>query len=299
MNNRLVSVIIPAYNSGKFICETISSVLNQTYKNLEIIVVNDGSRDNTEDVLSSYIKENSIKYFFQQNSGPSASRNYGIKKSSGNYIAFLDADDKWLPEKIARSVDFLESGKFDWMCTSMVKIKGDGSKIIKRIASDSWVLNSGTYEIKQLKNGLFFFSEIPVHTPTILLKKNCIEKVGIFDESFLIGEDTDLWLRFEEHGLRGGYLDEPLTIYRYNENSLTKGRKVDGLREHFKVAKKHAKILGLKNDLIRTSYADFLWQIADRYYSNRNYACTLKYLLLSIWYDNRRIIKIVNKLCRK
>ena len=147
------------------------------------------------------------------------------------------------------------------------------------------MLNAETKEIRQLKNGLFFFSSIPVHTPTIVAKRKCFAKVGLFDERFLIGEDTDLWLRFEEAGFKGGYVDEPLTIYRYNENSITKGRKVDGLNEHAKVAKKHALILGLEKKVIKNSYAVFLWQIADRYYSDKNYLNTMRYISRSFYYN--------------
>lgn len=283
---KMVSVVIPSYNCGKYILEAIESILAQSYSKHEIIVVDDGSTDNTKEIIQQYIKSHEkIKYFYQNNKGPGAARNIGIKKAKGEFIAFLDADDLWKKEKLTKSIEFMERNNFDWLCTSMIKVNEEGNKVIKRISDDSWVLNAETKEIRQLKNGLFFFSSIPVHTPTIVAKRKCFAKVGLFDERFLIGEDTDLWLRFEEAGFKGGYVDEPLTIYRYNENSITKGRKVDGLNEHAKVAKKHALILGLEKKVIKNSYAVFLWQIADRYYSDKNYLNTMRYISRSFYYN--------------
>lgn len=298
MNEKKVSVIIPAYNCGKYICEAIESVLNQTYQDREIIVVDDGSTDNTKDVLKWYILNRKIKYVHQENRGPSGARNRAIAESIGEFIGFLDADDKWLNEKLEKSINFMLQNGFDWMCSSMIKLTKSNEEIVKRIPDDSWVINPKTREIKQLKNGLFFFSSIPVHTPTIVAKRECFEKVGDFDEKFLIGEDTDLWLRFEEAGLRGGYLDEPLTIYRYNEKSITKNKKVDGVAEHAKVAKKHAIILGLHNELIKKSYGGFLWQVADRYYSDRQIVKAMRYVLKSIYYDPSYLLKIFRKFLR-
>ena len=104
--NSLVSAIIPTYNSVNYISEAINSVLNQTYKNCEIIVVDDGSTDNTRKTVENYIRKypHKIKYFYQENKGPSAARNKGIKEARGNYIAFLDSDDLWLPDKLEKQI---------------------------------------------------------------------------------------------------------------------------------------------------------------------------------------------------
>lgn len=295
-NKNLVSVVIPTYNCGKYISEGIESILKQSYPTFEILVIDDGSTDNTRKILLPLIDSGAIKYFHQKNRGPSAARNLGIKHSKGEYIAFLDADDLWREEKLEKCINFIEKLNFDWICTSMIKINENGERFIKRITEDSWVLNPQSKEIKQLKNGLFFFSSIPVHTPTIVAKRQCFTVSGIFDESILIGEDTDLWLRFEESDLRGGYLDEPLTIYTYNENSLTKGKKIDGLKEHSKVAKKHAIILGLSKPSIRRSYSEFLWQVADRYYSDSKYCNAMKYIIKSLYHNPANFLRIFKKL---
>lgn len=295
-DKKLISVIMPAYNCAKYISEAIESVLSQTYKNLEIIVVNDGSIDNTEDILQPFTNSGLINYFSQENKGPSAARNRGLKEGKGEYVAFLDADDLWNKDKLEKSVNFLEKNNFDWVCTSMIKFKQNGEKFIKRIPDNSFALNFSTKEVKQLTNGIFFFSSVAVHTPTIIVKRMCFDKVGMFDESFLICEDTDLWLRFEEAGFRGGYLDEPLTIYRYNEKSLTKGRKVDGLEESAKVAKKHALILGLNNNSIKKSYSGFLWQVADLYWTDKRFIKTAKYMLKSLFHNPAHLRRVLRRL---
>ena len=101
----IVSIIIPCYNSERFITETIESVLSQTYKNYEIIVVDDGSTDNTKSIVSNYPE---IKYIYQTNQGTSSARNNGLKVSKGKYIIFLDHDDKLLPERLQSGVEYLE-----------------------------------------------------------------------------------------------------------------------------------------------------------------------------------------------
>lgn len=297
-NSKLVSVIIPTFNCGKFISEGIESVLKQSYGNFEILVIDDGSVDNTKDILEAFINSGSIKYCEQKHKGPAAARNVGILRSKGEYIAFLDADDLWERDKLTRSIKFMESNNFHWICTAMSRFTEKGETVLKRIPKDCWAVDSKTGEIKQLKNGIFFFSDIFVHTPTIVVKKECLDNVGVFDESFLVGEDTDLWLRLEEAGFRGGYLDNPLTIYRYNEKSITKGKKIDGLKEHSKVAKKHALILGMKNSMIRKSFSEFLWQVADRYYSQKRYFHAFKNIFFSIYYDKSKLKKCLVKVCK-
>lgn len=296
MNNDRISVIIPAYNSSRFIESALESVLSQAYKNFEIIVVDDGSSDNTKEVIKRFIDKGLVSYYYQSNKGPAAARNMGIKQASGEIIAFLDADDLWLENKLEKSLRFMKEGSFDWICTSLLKINESGEKKIKRIPDDSWVMEQRTKEVKQLKNGLFFFASIPVQVQTVLAKKECFHKAGLFDESFLIGEDTDLWLRFEEIGFRCGYLDEPLTIYRYNEISITKSKKNDGLHDYGRLGKKHAVILGLEKTLIRTTYSELLWKIADDYLEEKHILKAFRYILRSLFYNPRNFLRIINKL---
>lgn len=296
MLNKMVSVIIPVYNGGSYVTEAVECALGQSYKNLEVIVVDDGSADNTSDVLMPYASDKRLQYYSQDNRGPACARNKGITHARGEYIAFLDSDDLWDNDKLKKSIGFMEGGNFDWICTAMLKIRSDGEKIIKRITPDSWVINSRNGQLNQLKNGLYFFSAVPIHTPTIVVKTSNFKKAGLFDESFLVGEDTDLWLRFEESGLRGGYLDEALTIYRHNPKSITRGRTVDGLAQHIKVARKHARILGLSKSFVRKSYAEFLYDMANSYLSNGSRVKAARCLLFSIIYNPVYVKTTFNRL---
>ncbi|PIZ44424.1 hypothetical protein COY31_02670, partial [Candidatus Wolfebacteria bacterium CG_4_10_14_0_2_um_filter_39_18] len=114
-----VSIIIPAYNAASFIGDSVRSALTQTYPNKEIVVVDDGSTDDTRAILEEYIKSGQIKYFYQENKGPAAARNLGIKNSSGEFIAFLDADDVWLPEKLKKQIDLFKNPKVGLVYSDM------------------------------------------------------------------------------------------------------------------------------------------------------------------------------------
>ena len=103
VKEQLVSVVIPTYNCGKYICDAVKSVLSQTYKNIEIIIVDDGSTDNTKEALRSYVYNKQIRYIYQKNKGPAASRNLGVEKAEGDFIAFLDADDLWNEKKLKKA----------------------------------------------------------------------------------------------------------------------------------------------------------------------------------------------------
>jgi teichuronic acid biosynthesis glycosyltransferase TuaG len=130
----LVSVIMPAYNCGDFIGITLDSVINQTYQNWEVIVVNDYSTDNTAEVVQAYInKDNRIKcYNLEKNSGAAVARNKAIDIATGKYMAFLDSDDVWFPEKLTKQIAFMEENNYGFTCTSYTKIDEQG-KYLNRI----------------------------------------------------------------------------------------------------------------------------------------------------------------------
>ena len=213
--NELISVIIPNYNSGKFLGEAIESVVNQTYKNIEIIVINDGSTDNTEEIAKKWQKRDErVRYLkHKENKGPSAARNTGIKNSRGEYIAFLDADDVWLPKKIEIQInkindldaDLVFSNWYIWEPIKNVRVKA---------------FNSNPLGNKEDLLCLFIKKNFG-NPSTALLKKSSLEKIGLFDESLKSSEDYDLWLRFILKGMKIVFCIEPFIYSRKHPEQMT------------------------------------------------------------------------------
>lgn len=217
-----VSVIIPAYNASKFIREAIDSVLNQTYKDYEIIVVDgrDGSADDTREIIAEY--GDAVRYFHQENTGLSNARNKGILNSKGEYIAFLDSDDFWFENKLALQVEFL-----------------DRHRDVGLVFSDSWCEACGDVNIwdqhfvgrrffqktKPPSGEVFFqlFCANFIPVLTVVVRKECLSKVGLFNEEYNSAEDYDLWLRVSR-AFKVHYIDEPLAAYRIRGDSLVHNR---------------------------------------------------------------------------
>lgn len=207
-----ISVIIPTYNRCNFLKEAIESVLNQKYKNLELIVIDDGSSDNTKEIIKDY--KNKLKYIYQPNKGVSSARNVGIKESSGEFIAFLDSDDLWLPKKLSTQVTFFQENKDAIICYT----------------DEIWIRNG--VRVNQCKkhtkySGFIFDKSLPlciISPSSVMMKKEIFEKVGYFDEALPACEDYDLWLRITLHFpvyfiptpliiKRGGHIDQLSTKY--------------------------------------------------------------------------------------
>jgi len=219
-----VSVVIPSYQAGRFIREAVDSVLHQSYKDYEIIIVDDGSTDNTKEVLASY--GDRIKVLNQNNMGVSAARNKGIMSSRGEYIAFLDADDLWLPDKLERQVTLLEEHPEIGLVFSDMWVVGETDVP----ARDRPFLGKSAFQIGKPSKGkvfkhLFLNDFIPM--PTAMVRRRCFEKVGLFDSAYDSCEDYDLWLRLSQH-FSIDYVDKPLAIYRMHGGSL-----IHDLEKHF------------------------------------------------------------------
>lgn len=182
-----ISVIIPTYNRASFIVKTIQTVLNQTLVPHEIIVVDDGSTDNTEDILREfcYINPDKIKYIKQKNQGVSSARNAGIKISSNDWLCFLDSDDLWEDTKLEEQINFHKQNQ----------------DILFSYTLEHWLFNDKTIKQKkhQQKQSGFCFKENIANTligaSTVMLHKSILEDIGLFDEDLKVCEDYDLWLR--------------------------------------------------------------------------------------------------------
>jgi len=208
-----VSIIIPTYNREKLLTRAINSVLTQTFKNFELIVIDDASVDNTEKILKEFQKKDKrIKYFKNsQNKGVSESRNIGMRMARGKYIAFLDSDDKWLPRKLERQLQFIKDKN--------VKLVTCWAYINDEIRKKKYV-----YKVPYYKNPLpkILKENYILSSPSsIILKREIIDKVGFFDSLIKFGEDWDYWIRVIKVGYNFFVLKEPLIEYYLWEKGAT------------------------------------------------------------------------------
>jgi glycosyltransferase involved in cell wall biosynthesis len=222
-NRMLVSVVIPTYNSSLYLADALESVVGQTYKEFEIIVVDDGSTDDTEEVVRGFPFP--IIYLKVSNGGPAKARNIGMINSQGEFVSFLDADDLWLPRKLEKQIKAFEADPALMMVfTEDLFLQKD--KSFKKPFSKKKRLMRGDV----VKN-IFLFSY--VGTPTVMIRRSIFKEVGYFEENMLIAEDDNLWLRIASK-YKISLLDEVLVHIRLTDGSLsrTKGNIFSGVQEH-------------------------------------------------------------------
>lgn len=268
----MVSVVIPAYNAAGFIRRTIDSVLAQTYKDFEIIVVDDGSTDNTGEIVKSYGAK--VKYVYQQNARDAAARNTGIKEAQGQWIAFLDHDDEWLPEYLHSHVDLIgKHTQLRWCGSNRYRFDGK-----RRTAAGN------IKRIKESLGGINYFENFfeadamgvcPITTSALLIHSEVFQQTGVFDPSYLRWADRDMWWKIAYRYPQIGYLPEPLVISHLHaqDKVSTKlslnAKRGDEVRRlvsrHLKLAAEHGCLAKfepvakrtLKKSLITTIYHGF------------------------------------------
>jgi len=206
-----VSVIVPTYNRKDYVQETIDSVLTQTYTDFEVIVIDDGSSDGTGEVLRERYGDH-IVYIWQENQGESVARNYGIEISNGEYIALLDSDDLWLPEKLAKQVLVLDANQDTLLVfTPSWLIDKHGKRLDE---SPLW----GNLLESDLTLEAFYLGNLKPCPSSCMIRRNYLELVGGFDPTIQYGEDWDLWLKLRQQG-PFAFIDEPLTCIRQHSGS--------------------------------------------------------------------------------
>lgn len=257
-----ISIIIPTYNCVQYITRAIDSVINQTHKNIEIIVVDDGSTDNTREKLEHFINNKQILYFYQQNKGASSARNFGIRKAGGRYIGFLDADDKFHPQMIECCVEKLDKNEYDLVSVDNYIIYMSGDKEINReIQSYAWI------EREPQELFLKFLEVGAIGGPhKALFKKDVFDKVGLFDTSLPVYEDLDMWIRIAMHGFKWSHIRQPLvTHYRGIEGSLfTKNLELNQ-DCRLRVMQKHRKDTIKNYPHMKEVFAKQLWNFGRNY----------------------------------
>ncbi|MBW2660900.1 MAG: glycosyltransferase [Deltaproteobacteria bacterium] len=187
---------MPTYNCAKYIPEAIDSVLNQGCNDLELIIVDDGSTDDTRKVISSYVGRKCVTYICQHNQGVSAARNRGIQAAKGCYIAFLDSDDLWLPNKLEKQLAFFDRyPEVGFLVSDEEYFSGD-SVLFESYLSHSLLKAKLPDTPSKLRFPLtLLFTHSFVSTSSVIVTRECINKAGFFDESLNIVEDRDMWIR--------------------------------------------------------------------------------------------------------
>lgn len=229
----LVSIIIPTYNRAEWLPLSINSIISQTYSRWELIVWDDGSTDNTEEVIKSFVDDR-IKYYKNKNHGVSHARNKGIEKSTGEYIAFLDSDDEWNDDKLANQIDILKSYSNLDCIFSNYKNKnlstgeiGDGFtqcqigfENLKTIPlqNGNYQITAGMPESLAINNFLLI-----IQLSTLVLKKNAFDKVGKFNENLQNCEDSEFFWRMGLTGLTMAYSEKIMVTRNKPPGSLSSG----------------------------------------------------------------------------
>ena len=247
MENRkeeLVSIIMPAYNCGDFIGTTLDSVINQSYKNWEVIVVDDCSTDNTAEIIQEYIrrKDSRIKYHkLGENSGAAVARNKAIDLATGKYMAFLDSDDVWFPEKLTKQINFMEENNYGFTCTSYTKIDEQGNYLNRTIVAKPKSDYDGVLKTCPGNSTVIYNAE----------------KLGKFKiPDIKKRNDYVMWLQIikKEKYLYG--IEEPLGSHRIRIGAISSNKK-SLVGYHWKVYREIEKL-----SLLKSSYLIVYWVVA-------------------------------------
>lgn len=266
----LVSIIIPTYNRSKYICRAIDSALAQTYPETEIIVIDDGSTDDTPSVLKPYMPK--IKYVHQQNGGISAARNRGIKESAGKYIAFLDSDDQWAPQKLAIQVAILEKDpKIGIVHNKLIIVNDAGERVGMKPSRESG---------RNFKELIEIGGDLP--TSSVITRRECFQTAGLFDEHLKVMEDFEMWLRiartYDVHEVR----EEGLAFYYRHNQQITQNR----VKVYEGTVMLHEKILNEYPEAPRRltiqRIAENQYMLARAYYDQKEYRPALSHGLRAI-----------------
>jgi glycosyltransferase involved in cell wall biosynthesis len=204
-----VSVIIPVYNGAALVTRAVNSALRQRDVSIEVLVIDDGSTDETPAVLAGF--GGTVRVVRQANAGHVRARNRAARMASGEWLAFLDADDEWLPEKLVKQLAVADE-KTGMVYTERWNV-GDIGRINERQSSGQPLWEGEIFEHLLLANFITVSS--------VIMRKTVFEELGGFDESLKVCEDWDLWLRYTERGGHVGVCREPLTLYRWHRNSMS------------------------------------------------------------------------------
>ncbi len=288
----MVSIIIPAYNTEKYIAETINSVISQTYIDWELIVIDDGSTDNTADIVKEFCKNDKrINYYYQNNTGVSIARNNGMQKIKGDYIALLDADDIWETNNLEEKISVLSSTKdIGWVYSNMYNADENGN-IIDIAASG--------HGINILDSILLWEGEVvPGPCSNIVFRKECFDNGLSFDKLLSTAADQDFCIQLASK-YKGVFIDEVLLKYRVLENSMSRNISIME-KDHIGVFNKAAKNKLFKSFWFKQKcFSNLYWILAGSWWKDGNNKKRGFYFVLKALFTNPlSIFKLFSKIVK-
>jgi glycosyltransferase involved in cell wall biosynthesis len=209
-----VSVVITCYNYGGYVADCIDSVLGQSYSNYEVVIVNDGSTDNSEYEINRFLADSRIVYVKQKNAGQAKALNVGIEKARGRFVAFLDADDLWEKTKLEKQIPLFMNAGVGVVYSRASFIDQQGRPV-------KFQLNPKRFEPRANLVTEYLITENFVPFCSSVVRKECLEDVGWIDESLTTGTDWDLWLRISTR-YKFAYVNEPLAFYRMHPTQMSR-----------------------------------------------------------------------------
>ncbi|MBO6573237.1 MAG: glycosyltransferase [Balneola sp.] len=286
MNKGLVSISTPVYNGQDFLDRSIKSVLAQTYENWELFLIDDGSSDNSVQIIENYLEDNRIKLLRNEsNSGIPTTRNKGIENSTGEFIALLDQDDEWLPHKLEKQVSrFLEIDDSFGLIYSNVEVR-----------TDQGILSDQKKEIEpeaSIQSNLeLMLSRNLITSPTAMVKRKALEEVGLFDESIRWGgDDYDLWIRIA-HKYMFDYIDEVLCIRHEHQQNYSADKKRMMLKT-IDLGEKYVKQFGLEPSLSRKLKSNHYYRYGIESLKKLRVLSGLSYVIKSLFISKQGFIEL-------
>ena len=287
----MVSIIIPVFNTERFIADTINSVIHQSYQNWEMIIVDDGSTDRTEDKVTPYLSDFRINYLKYDNAGVATARNRGIANAKGKYIAFLDADDLWHKENLTEKLKMFKQDKsIDWVFSDIEHIDMDGQYLGTH--------PSGT-DLKLLDNILLWQKEVvPGPGSNLVVKKSCFDEDVKFDPELSTAADQDFCIQLAA-SYKGKHIPKTLVRYRIVPGSMSKNIQLME-SDHIKVYQKADKHHFFKSKNFRRKCLSNLYLIlAGSWWKDGNNKWKArKYIVKSLYIYPSSFIKITNRISR-
>jgi glycosyltransferase involved in cell wall biosynthesis len=274
MESLLFSIIMPTYNRVHYIADAIQSVLVQSYKNWELIVVDDASTDNTKEIINEFLhKSQQIHYIKQdKNRGPSAARNVGISKARGEYIAFLDSDDIWHPEKLSQFMKLILKYPRGKLFYSDLRIF-EGDEIMPKTYFQQ-------QEIPPMQGhiSIHLIPFVPVLPSAVVIKKEVFHRIGLFDEDVFVAEDIDIVSRIiKKYPIY--FVGMPLTYYRIHPGQIVKNSELV-MNEKIRTIKKYLPS-EYHNKAIGRTYSRYIIDLHREGKTKMAFLCGFKSL---VWY---------------